>query len=71
MGVMSSSVHSPGDHGEESLPLPPGNYPQDNQNYPQLLKKIILKIILNYYDYYDYDYPQLLKKIILKIINKN
>ena len=24
MGVMSSSVHSPGDHGEESLPLPPG-----------------------------------------------
>jgi len=24
MGVMSSSVHSPGDHDEESLPLPPG-----------------------------------------------
>ena len=24
MGVMSSSVHSPGDHVEESLPLPPG-----------------------------------------------
>ena len=23
MGVMSSSVHSPGDHVEESLPLPP------------------------------------------------
>ena len=25
MGVMSSSVHSPGDHVEESLPLPPGS----------------------------------------------
>ena len=24
MGVMSSSVHSPGDHVEESLPLPSG-----------------------------------------------
>ena len=23
---MSSSVHSPGDHVEESLPLPPGRY---------------------------------------------
>ena len=29
MGVMSSSVHSPGDHDEESLPLPPGLIDED------------------------------------------
>jgi len=29
MGVMSSSVHSPGDHDEESLPLPPGWTPEN------------------------------------------
>jgi len=34
MGVMSSSVHSPGDHDEESLPLPPG------------LRKILQQLLL-------------------------
>ena len=41
MGVMSSSVHSPGDHDEESLPLPPGRYKDINN------KRIKIYIYIN------------------------
>ena len=38
---MSSSVHSPRDHGEESLPLPPGREQNVEQTYDKLFDQIV------------------------------